>query len=108
MLQNLKNRATREKLFKASWGRAERGDANDTRDTVEKLAKLRLKKAQILGKQNFAEWKLQDQMAKTPEAAKQLMDQLISKKEVSKLSLGIGTSMRSKLENRSTTLMTTR
>jgi len=76
MLQNLKNRATREKLFKASWGRAEKGDANDTRDTVEKLAKLRLKKAQILGKQNFAEWKLQDQMAKTPEAAKQLMDQL--------------------------------
>ena len=76
ILQNLKNRATREKLFKASWGRAEKGDANDTRDTVEKLAKLRLKKAQILGKQNFAEWKLQDQMAKTPEAAKQLMDQL--------------------------------
>ncbi len=76
ILQNLKNRATREKLFKASWGRAEKGDANDTRDTVEKLAKLRLEKAQILGKQNFAEWKLQDQMAKTPEAAKQLMDQL--------------------------------
>ncbi|MFN3019510.1 M3 family metallopeptidase [Chryseobacterium sp. TY3] len=76
ILQNLKNRATREKLFKASWGRAEKSDANDTRDTVEKLAKLRIKKAQILGKQNFAEWKLQDQMAKTPEAAKQLMDQL--------------------------------
>ncbi|MGX9984859.1 M3 family metallopeptidase [Soonwooa purpurea] len=76
MLQNLKNRATREKLFKASWQRAEKGDANDTRATIEKLAKLRLKKAQILGKHNFAEWKLQDQMAKTPDAAKQLMDQL--------------------------------
>lgn len=76
ILQNLKNRNTREKLFKASWTRAEKGDANDTRDIIEKLAKLRLLKAQILGKQNFAEWKLQDQMAKTPEAAKQLMDQL--------------------------------
>ncbi|WP_300669145.1 M3 family metallopeptidase [Soonwooa sp.] len=76
ILQNLKNRATREKLFKASWGRAEKGDANDTRETIEKLAKLRLQKAQILGKKNFAEWKLQDQMAKTPEAAKKLMDQL--------------------------------
>lgn len=76
LLQNLKNRATREKLFKASWGRAEKGDANDTRETIEKLAKLRLKKAQILGKKNFAEWKLQDQMAKTPDAAIKLMNQI--------------------------------
>ncbi|ASW74756.1 dipeptidyl carboxypeptidase II [Chryseobacterium piperi] len=76
LLQNLKNRATREKLFKASWLRAEKGDANDTRETIEKLAKLRLKKAQILGKKSFAEWKLQDQMAKTPEAATKLMNQI--------------------------------
>lgn len=76
LLQNLKNRATREKLFKASWTRAEKGDANDTRSTIEQLAKLRLKKAQILGKKNFAEWKLQDQMAKTPEAATKLMNQI--------------------------------
>ncbi|GAE65932.1 dipeptidyl carboxypeptidase [Chryseobacterium indologenes NBRC 14944] len=76
LLQNLKNRSTREKLFKASWTRAEKGDANDTRETIEKLAKLRLKKAQILGKKNFAEWKLQDQMAKTPEAATKLMNQV--------------------------------
>lgn len=76
ILQNLKNRATREKLFKASWFRAEKGDANDTRATIEKLAKLRLQKAKILGKNSFAEWKLQDQMAKTPEAAMNLMKQL--------------------------------
>ncbi|WP_042722293.1 M3 family metallopeptidase [Flavobacterium sp. B17] len=76
LLQNLKNRATREKLFKASWTRAEKGDGNDTRETIEKLAKLRLRKAQILGKKSFAEWKLQDQMAKTPEAATNLMNQV--------------------------------
>lgn len=76
LLQNLNNRATREKLFKASWERAERNDGNDTRETIEKLAALRLKKAQILGKKSFAEWKLQDQMAKTPEAAVKLMNQL--------------------------------
>jgi len=76
LLQNLKNRSTREKLFKASWLRAEKGDGNDTRETIEKLAKLRLKKAQILGKKIFAEWKLQDQMAKTPEAAIKLMNQI--------------------------------
>lgn len=76
LLQNLKSRATREKLFKASWQRAEKGDANDTRETIEKLAKLRLKKAQILGKKSFSEWKLQDQMAKNPEAAVKLMNQI--------------------------------
>ena len=76
ILQNLKNRKTREKLFKASWYRAEKSDANDTRESIERLAKLRLQKAQILGKKSFAEWKLQDQMAKTPEAANQLMLQL--------------------------------
>ena len=76
LLQNLKNRATREKLFKASWTRAEKGDENDTRETIEKLAKLRLQKAQLFGKKNFAEWSLQDQMAKTPEVAMGLLAQL--------------------------------
>ncbi|MBS1548417.1 MAG: peptidyl-dipeptidase Dcp [Bacteroidetes bacterium] len=76
LLQNLKNRNTREKLFKASWTRAEKGDANDTRETLHQLAALRLKKAQLMGKKNFAEWKLQDQMAKTPEKAMNLLAQL--------------------------------
>ena len=76
LLQNLKNRATREKLFKASWTRAEKGDANDTRSTLEKIAALRLKKAKLLGKPSFAAWNLQDQMAKTPEAAMDLLANL--------------------------------
>lgn len=76
LLQNLKNRNTREKLFHASWTRAERGDANDTRNVLEQQAKLRLKKAQLLGKKSFAEWKLQDQMAQKPEKARELLMQL--------------------------------
>ena len=76
LLQNLKNRSTREKLFKASWTRAEIGDANDTRSTIEKLVRLRLQKAKLMGKKDFAEWKLQDQMAPNPEAALDLMKQL--------------------------------
>lgn len=76
LLQNLKNRNTREKLFKASWNRAQKGDENDTRATLEKEAHLRLKKAQILGKKSFAEWKLQDQMAVSPDKALNLLAQL--------------------------------
>lgn len=76
LLQNLKNRATREKLFKASWDRAEKGNADDTRSILEKQAKLRMEKAHLLGKKSFAEWKLQDQMAKTPENAMNLLARL--------------------------------
>lgn len=76
LLQNLKNRNVRERLFKAGWTRAEKGDANDTREVVEKLAALRLKKGQLLGKKNYAGWAIQDQMAKTPEAALDLLAQL--------------------------------
>lgn len=76
LLQNLKNRATREKLFKASWYRAEKGNADDTRTILERQAKLRMEKGHLLGKKSFAEWKLQDQMAKTPENAMNLLAQL--------------------------------
>ncbi|WP_394265217.1 M3 family metallopeptidase [Bergeyella zoohelcum] len=76
MMQSLHNRKTREKLYKASWFRSEKNDSGDTQDIIIKLAKLRLKKAQLLGKKSFAEWKLQDQMAKTPEEALQLLSQL--------------------------------
>lgn len=76
VLQNLTNRAAREKIFRASWSRAEKGDANDTRTLLEKMAALRLQKAQLMGKTSFAEWKLQDQMAKTPDRAKNLLANL--------------------------------
>ncbi|MGZ5272849.1 MAG: M3 family metallopeptidase [Kaistella sp.] len=76
LLQNLKNRATREKLFKASWYRAEKGNADDTRTILERQAKLRMDKAHLSGKKSFAEWKLQDQMAKNPENAMNLLAQL--------------------------------
>jgi peptidyl-dipeptidase Dcp len=78
LLQNLKNRSVRERLFKASWLRAEKGDENDTREVVGKLAALRMKKGQLLGKKSYAEWNIQDQMAKTPEAALDLLAQLAS------------------------------
>ena len=73
LLPSLKNRATREKIFKASWIRAEKNDEGDTREVLEKMAKLRLQKAQLMGKKSFAEWRLQDQMAQKPEAAMDLL-----------------------------------
>jgi peptidyl-dipeptidase Dcp len=76
-LVSLSNRATRQTIFEHSWNRAERGDANDTRDTIAHLAQLRAQKAKLLGFPSFAAWKLEDQMAKTPEAALKFMDAIV-------------------------------
>ena len=76
-LKSLENRETRHKLFEASWNRAEKGDKNDTRATIERIAEIRAEKAQLLGFPNFAAWNLQDQMAKTPEAVQTFLQKLI-------------------------------
>ncbi len=73
----LSDRDTRHAIFENSWNRAERGDANDTRATLARLAQLRAQKAALLGYPNYAAWTLTDQMAKTPEAAIHFLDALV-------------------------------
>ncbi len=76
-LQDLTDRATRQSLFEASWNRAEKSDANDTRATIERIAQIRAQKAKLLGFSNYAAWVLQDQMAKTPANVLKFMHKLI-------------------------------
>jgi peptidyl-dipeptidase Dcp len=75
---DLSDRTTREALFEDSWNRAQRGGPNDTRATITRLAQLRARKARLLGYPNYAAWKLEDQMAKTPETAMRFMDDLVA------------------------------
>jgi peptidyl-dipeptidase Dcp len=76
-LGSLTERATRAAIFQNSWMRAEHGNVNDTRDTLARLAQLRAQRAALLGFASHAAWKLEDQMAKTPEAALQFLDALV-------------------------------
>src|SRR4249919_167340 len=76
-LQSLTDRDVREQLFKASWTRAEKGDANDTRDAIARLAQLRAQQAKLLGYDSYAAWKLEDQMAKKPATALKFLDDLV-------------------------------
>jgi peptidyl-dipeptidase Dcp len=76
-LQSLSNRATRQRLFEASWNRAEKNDSSDTRNVIAQIAKIRAEKAKLIGFSSYAEWKLQDQMAKTPAAVEQFFARLI-------------------------------
>ncbi|GET21460.1 peptidyl-dipeptidase Dcp [Prolixibacter denitrificans] len=76
-LQSLTNRDVRHELFEHSWTRAEKGDKNDTRAIISRLAEIRADQAHLLGYKNFAAWKLQDQMAKTPEAVEKFLGKLV-------------------------------
>ena len=74
---SLKDRAVRERLFRASTLRAEHGDANDTRQVILRLAELRIEKAKLLGYPTYAAYVLADRMAKTPEAAIKLLTDMV-------------------------------
>jgi peptidyl-dipeptidase Dcp len=74
---SLANRSVRQRLFEASTRRADHGDSNDTRATIQRLARLRPERAALLGFPTYAAYALDNQMAKTPAAAIGLIDQLV-------------------------------
>ncbi|WP_240615408.1 M3 family metallopeptidase [Pedobacter paludis] len=76
-LQLMTDRSKREKLFSDSWNRAEKGDANDTRKNIARIAQIRAAQAKLLGFKNYASWKLKNQMAKTPEAVEEFFSKVI-------------------------------
>jgi len=53
LLVSLKNRATREKIYKSSWYRAEKNDEGDTREVLEKNCQTSFAKSQFDGQEKF-------------------------------------------------------
>lgn len=76
LLQNMENRESREKLYKSAWFRAD-GSANDTKAIISEIAELRAKKGALLGFANYAEWSLQNTMAKSTDKVFELFNGLI-------------------------------
>jgi peptidyl-dipeptidase Dcp len=77
LLANLNNRGLRQRLLEAAETRGEHAGANDVRDIVASLAQLRAQKAQLMGFSNFAAFTQAEQMAKTPEASRKLLLDLV-------------------------------
>ncbi len=67
-------RDLREKVWKTYYSRGDNNDQYDNNDLVAQILKLRHERVQLLGYANFAEWRLQDRMAKTPKNAMDLME----------------------------------
>ncbi|RAU82531.1 M3 family metallopeptidase [Pontibacter arcticus] len=66
-------RALREKVWKTYYSRGDNGDEHDNNANIAKILQLRNERVKLMGYKNYAEWRLQNRMAKTPEAAMELM-----------------------------------
>ncbi|MBK7945001.1 MAG: M3 family metallopeptidase [Flavobacteriales bacterium] len=90
-LAELKDRALRERIMKASLARNSRGNAYDNKGIIARLAQLRAQKAHLLGFPSWAHYVMDDQMAKSPDRAMSLLGMLApaaaanAKKEAAKL-----------------------
>ncbi len=72
-LQNSTRRDLREQVWRAYVNRGDNGGENDTNDTIRQILALRAERAELLGFETHAHWRMDDTMAGTPEAATDLM-----------------------------------
>jgi peptidyl-dipeptidase Dcp len=65
-MQYAKKRNLREKIYRGYFMRGNNGNANDNNEIVAKIVNLRAKKARLLGYQSYADYVIEENMAKTP------------------------------------------
>ncbi|WP_166298918.1 MULTISPECIES: M3 family metallopeptidase [unclassified Bradyrhizobium] len=75
-LQSSGRRDLREKVYKAFTARGDNGNANDNNATIVEILALREETAKILGFPTYAAYRLEDSMAKTPEAVRGLLERV--------------------------------
>ncbi len=73
-LQFSARRDLRETAFRAWAARGENGAATDNRAIAGEMVRLRAERARLLGYETYAHYRLADTMAKTPEAALNLLE----------------------------------
>ena len=75
-LQYSERRELRERMFKGYTSRGSHGNANDNRDIIRRLLKVRAEKAHLMGFKDYASMALDTRMAKTSDAVYELLDQV--------------------------------
>ena len=90
-MQYAANRNIREQLYKAYTNRCNNGGETDNKEVLKQIVKLRLEKANLLGFNNYADFVLDENMAKNSEVVTSFLDELWkyslpnAKKEASEL-----------------------
>ena len=72
-LQYADNRELRKQMYLGYINRGDNNNENDNKEVIARILKLRQQKAQLFGYETFADYQLEDKMAKTPEAAYNLL-----------------------------------
>lgn len=72
-LQYADNRALREKVYKAYYGRGNNNNEYNNKEIIRNILQLRQQKAKLLGFDNYASFVLDEKMAKTVTAADNLL-----------------------------------
>ena len=67
-------RALRQQIWTQYYSRGDNNDEYDNKELIAEILRKRRRKVEILGFENYAQWRLQDRMAKTPENALNLME----------------------------------
>jgi len=67
-------RDLREKVWNTYYSRGDNGDENDNNAIIAEILQLRDERVGLLGYENYAQWRLEDRMAKNPENAIELME----------------------------------
>jgi peptidyl-dipeptidase Dcp len=67
-------RDLRKQVWTNYYSRGDNNDEYDNKEIIAEILKLRRERVELLGHKNYAEWRLQDRMAKTPENALNLME----------------------------------
>ena len=69
-------RDLRKQVWTNYYSRGDNNDEYDNKEIIAEILKLRRERVELLGHKNYAEWRLQDRMAKTPENALNLMEEV--------------------------------
>ena len=67
-------RELRKQVWENYYSRGDNADEYDNNELIAEILRLRRERVELLGYDNYAEWRLQDRMAKTPENAIELME----------------------------------
>jgi peptidyl-dipeptidase Dcp len=73
-LQFSERRDLREKVFRGFISRGDKGGPTDNKAIIAEMVRLRAERASLLGYADFAHYRLDDAMAKTPAAARSLLE----------------------------------
>ena len=75
-LKSSERRDLREKVYKAFIARGDNGNANDNNAIILEILRLREESAHLLSFPSFAAYRLEDSMAKTPQAVRGLLERV--------------------------------